>query len=181
MASARTGRFVALFHHRWAVPILAELHRGAGGAKFVTLVHRLGIGRDSLRRTLAALIERGWVKRNPGHGHPLRPEYLLTAAGARLAPWCARLTKLLHALQIEGVALRKWSMPVAYALGKGAERFSELKVLLAGSTPRALVITLKQMQQAGLVERVVSDGYPPATSYLLTPRGRKLVPLLERL
>ena len=69
MGPPKIGRFVALFHHRWAVPVLAELHRGAGGAKFVTLVNRLGIGRDSLRRTLAALIERGWVMPNPGHGH----------------------------------------------------------------------------------------------------------------
>lgn len=181
MAPSKPVRFVDLFHHRWAVPVLAELHRGAGGAKFVTLVNRLGIGRDSLRRTLAALIERGWVQRNPGHGHPLRPEYVLITAGARIAPWCARLAKLLQTLQIEGVALRKWSMPVAFALGRGAERFSELKAFLAGATPRALITTLKQMQQAGLVERAVSDGYPPKTSYALTPRGRKLVPVLERL
>jgi len=180
MPTRKMGRFVALFHHRWAVPVLAELHRGAG-AKFVTLVNRLGIGRDSLRRTLAALIERGWVVKNPGHGHPLRPEYLLTPAGARLAPWCARLMKVLHALRVEGVALRKWSMPVAYALSCGAERFSEVKGCLAGSTPRALTGALKEMQRAGLIERIVSDGYPPATFYQLTTRGRRLVPLLEHL
>lgn len=170
-------RLIALFHHRWTVPVLAELQRGSG-AKFVTLVKRLGISRDSLRRTLAALIHHRWVTRNPGHGHPLRPEYVLTRTGARIAPWCARTIKLLRALGIEDVALRKWSIPVAFALGRGRERFSEIKDFLSTSTARALTQSLKELQSAGLVERVVSDEYPPATYYRLTSRGRRLAPLL---
>ena len=169
--------FVVLFHHRWSVPVLVELHRGRG-AKFVTLVYRLGISRDSLRRTLGGLIEQGWVKRNPGHGHPLRPEYVLTKAGARIAPWCARIMKVLRALGIEDLGLRKWSVPVALALGTGRERFSEIKDILPTSTARALTQTLKDLQTAGLVTRVVSNEYPPATYYRLTNRGRKLRPLM---
>ena len=169
--------FVVLFHYRWSVPVLAELHRGRG-AKFVTLVYRLGISRDSLRRTLAGLIEQGWVRRNPGHGHPLRPEYVLTKAGTRIAPWCARTMKVLRALGIEDLALRKWSIPVAFALGAGRERFSEIKDFLPTSTARALVQTLRDLQTAGLVTRVVSNEYPPATYYRLTSRGRRLAPLM---
>ena len=180
MRTQNIHHLIALFHHRWAAPILAELHRGSG-AKFVALVNRLGVSRDSLRRTLAALIEKGWVVRNPGHGHPLRPEYVLTKAGARIAPWCARTVKLLRALGIEDVALRKWSMPVAFALGKGRERFSEIKDFLSTSTARALTQTLKELQTVGLVKRVVSDESPPATYYRLTSRGRKLVPLVQEL
>jgi len=60
-----------LFHHRWAAPILAELHRSKG-SRFVTLSNRLGLGRESLRRTLSALIDAGLVMKNPGYGHPLR-------------------------------------------------------------------------------------------------------------
>ena len=176
----RVKRFVTLAHHRWAVPILAELHRSSG-CKFITLVRRLGIGRDSLCRTLNALIDHGWVRRNPGHGHPLRPEYILTRAGAKLAPWCVRLLRGLKAAGIEYGILRKWSIPVAYVLGKRVERFSELKVVLSGCTARALTQTLKDLQGAGLVERMVSDEYPPATYYRLTARGRRLVPLLYEL
>ena len=45
---------VALFHNRWSVPILAELHRQRG-SRFVTLSRTLGLSRESLRRTLAAI------------------------------------------------------------------------------------------------------------------------------
>ncbi|MGH2451320.1 MAG: winged helix-turn-helix transcriptional regulator, partial [Candidatus Limnocylindria bacterium] len=70
----------ALFHHRWAAPVLAELDRSRG-SRFVTLSNRLALSRESLRRTLTALIDAGLVMKNPGYGHPLRPEYILTERG----------------------------------------------------------------------------------------------------
>lgn len=146
----------------------------------MTLVKRLGLSRDSLRHTLNALIREGWVMKNPGHGHPMRPEYLLTPSGEGLAPWCRRLLSLLAALGIEEVASRKWSMPVALALRSGHRRFSELKASLPGLTARALALTLKHLQTARLVERRVSEDYPPATRYRLTRRGRRLAIVLER-
>ena len=49
-------------------------------------MNRLGVGRESLRATLDALRELGLVQPTPGHGHPMRPEYLLTAAGRDFLP-----------------------------------------------------------------------------------------------
>ena len=77
------NRFITLFHRQWAVRVLVELQR-AHGAKFVTLHSQLGVGRATLRATLDDLIAEGWVLRNPGHGHPMRPEYLLTKEGSLL-------------------------------------------------------------------------------------------------
>src|SRR5215213_11761735 len=76
-----TAALIALFHHRWAPPALAELAR-RDGVRFVELQNRLGVGRESLRRALDALLELGYARRNPGYGHPLRPEYLVTEPGA---------------------------------------------------------------------------------------------------
>ena len=86
---------VALFHNRWSVPILAELHRHRG-SRFVTLSRTLELSRESLRRTLGALIDGGLVGRNPGYGHPLRPEYVLTSAGERIAGACRPLVEQLR-------------------------------------------------------------------------------------
>ncbi len=180
MHRTKVNRLTVLFHHKWSVPVLAELHADSG-AKFVTLIKRLGLSRDSLRTTLDALIGEAWVRRNPGHGHPLRPEYVLTAAGAKLGPWCCKLMSVLLALGVEEFGLKKWSMPVAFALQSGRERFSELKAFLPGSTARAIALALKNLQTAGLVERVVSDDYPPATFYRLTRWGRRLATVLESL
>ena len=170
---------VALFHNRWSVPILAELHRQRG-SRFVTLTRTLGLSRESLRRTLAALIDGGLVGRNPGYGHPLRPEYVLTRAGERLARACGPLVERLREDELEDVGLKKWSMPVVYALGEGPRRFSELRETLERISPRALALALKDLEAAGIVDRRVTDDYPPATVYRLTRTGRSLATLLRQ-
>ena len=170
--------FVALFHNRWSVPILAELYRQRG-SRFVTLARTLGLSRESLRRTLAALIEGGLVGRNPGYGHPLRPEYVLTRAGDRVAAACRPLVETLQRRHLEDVGLKKWSMPAVLALAGGPRRFSELREILEGVSPRALALALKDLENAGLVDRRVTDDYPPATVYRLTPSGRPLARLAQ--
>jgi DNA-binding HxlR family transcriptional regulator len=170
---------IALFHNRWSVPILAELHRQRG-SRFVTLSRILGLSRESLRRTLAALIESGLVGRNPGYGHPLRPEYVLTSSGVRIAAACRPLVERLRRSELEEVGLKKWSMPVVYALGEGPRRFSELRETLEGISPRALTLALKDLEAADLIDRRVTNDYPPATVYRLTRSGRPLATLLRQ-
>jgi DNA-binding HxlR family transcriptional regulator len=170
---------VDLVHNRWAVPVLAELHR-TGGTRFVTLCRRTGAGGESVRRALTALIERGLAARNPGYGHPLRPEYVLTPAGSRVAPACALLLDELVALGIGEVGLNKWSVPVLAALASD-RRFSELRGALPGVSPRALTLALKALADAGMVERTVLASYPPRTVYRLADRARRLTPALERI
>ncbi len=170
---------VALFHNRWSVPILAELHRQRG-SRFVALTRTLGMSRESLRRTLAALIDGGLVGRNPGYGHPLRPEYVLTSSGERIAAACRPVVERLRTGGLEDVALKKWSMPVVFALGEGPMRFSELREALEGISPRALTLALKDLEAAGLIDRRVTDDYPPSTVYRLTRPGRPLATLLRQ-
>ena len=169
-----------LVHFRWAVPVLAELQRGQGG-RFVNLTHGLGVGRESLRRTLAFLTEDGLIQRNPGHGHPLRPEYLLTDDGARLAEPAAVLIDLLHDLDAIDVGLKKWSLPILTLVADGERRFSELRNALPETSNRALTLALKDLETAELVIRTVTTGYPPTTSYGATPAGLRLARAAERL
>jgi DNA-binding HxlR family transcriptional regulator len=177
---ARLRRLVGLFHRRWSVPILAALDQGEGG-RFVTLAATLEVNRESLRDTLDDLIRRGWVMRNPGHGHPLRPEYLLTDAGCGVAPTCAALLRTLDRAGIVRPGLRKWSMPVAMAVNWGAERFGSLRAMLPEATNRALALALKDMQAADVIDRRVVDHYPPMPLYALTRRGRRLATMLGEL
>ncbi|MFI5695793.1 winged helix-turn-helix transcriptional regulator [Kribbella sp. NPDC051586] len=159
-----------LVHFRWAVPVLAELHRGHGG-RFVNLSHTLGVSRESLRRTLTFLLESDLIQRNPGKGHPLRPEYLLTDPA--LGEDAAVLTDLLTDLGVIDVALKKWSLPTLTLLVT-EHRFSELRRALPDVTPRALTLTLKDLESAGLITRTVTNDYPPSTVYTATAPGLRL-------
>ena len=157
-----------LFHNRWSVPVLAELDRGGvEGSRFANLTRRLGVSRESLRRTLVALVEAGLVTRNPGHGHPLRADYVLTETGARVAPLCTSLVESLDAAGLEELGRKKWLLPVVFALSAGPARFSELRVDLAPISARALALALKELEGASVVERRLVDDYPPRAEYRL--------------
>ena len=174
------GRLVDLFHHRWTVPTIAELHR-TGGAKLVTLVNRLGVSRGALRQTLDATIRHGWIMPNPGYGHPLRPEYLLTESGERIGLTCWELVDMLGKRGLEVVMLRKWSAPVLQAVAFGCRRFAEIKTALPDLTDRALAIALKQLLAHKLLDRQLRDEFPPAAEWTPVHRSRPLVKILERL
>ena len=177
----KTSLLVALFHHRWTVLVIAELHAGTTGGRFAVLARRLEVGRPVLKKTLAALVARGFARRNPGYGHPLRPEYVLTARGVAIGEWCEHLGRTIRRSKIEDVILRKWSMPALYAIHCGLRRFSELKESLQGITSRALILALRDLHEAGLIERVVKDAYPPSVLYRILPRARGLERLLDEL
>ncbi len=175
--SAKSGRLAALFHCRWAVPVLAELHGNPAHGRVAALMNRLGTGRESLRRALTALEELGLVGRNRGYGHPLRPEFVLSPAGSRLGPWAGEFLSGARRRGLLDLLLRKWSVPVLVALGEGGDRFSHLEAALPGITARALALSLKDLEKAGLVERRVTDGHPVAVRYRLSRRGRGLARL----
>lgn len=179
--SASFDILASLFHHRWAVPALAELHRAGGGAKFITLLNRLGVSRPSLKRTLDHLVDAGWIKRNPGYGHPMRPEYLQTDAGRLVGPHCARLMRLLRRAGLEETGQRKWPLCIAALVGSGAHRFSEMRTALPDITARALTMALKNLQHAAMIERTVYDETPPVVEYTLSRRARTITDTLMQL
>ena len=89
--------------------------------------------------------------RNPGYGHPLRPEYVLTPRGFRL-PACVRLVEALQRLDFEDGGLKKWSIPVLLELaGSVGSRNSRG----ARDQPAGVDAGPKELADAGLVERRV--------------------------
>lgn len=169
-----------LFHRRWAMPALAVLSR-LKGAKFVALHRELGASVGSMRQAVDSLIAAGWVMKNPGYGHPMRPEYVLTDRGLAVGDSCRELWASLSSLSAREVALAKWSMPVVYALGDRDLRFGEIRALCPGVTDRALTQSLKALAVAGLVERSVEDTYPPTVRYRVSNDGRRLLQSLTSL
>lgn len=164
---------IQLGSHRWLIPLLADLaaHRGA---RFVELIHRLGLPRDSLTRTLDAAASIGWVQRNPGHGHPLRPEYILTQAGQAAAARAATIAAAQDAIGLPRGATTRWSLPLVAGIGAGHDRFNALSRWLAPATPRALSQGLTALGEHGLVRREVIDRRPPTSLYGLTDKGQML-------
>jgi DNA-binding HxlR family transcriptional regulator len=65
----------------------------------------------------------------------------------------------------------KWTALAIGALEDGPLRFGELKRTLEGVTPKVLSATLKRLEAASLVDRVVFAEVPLRVEYSLTPLG----------
>ncbi|HEX8380030.1 MAG TPA: winged helix-turn-helix transcriptional regulator [Allosphingosinicella sp.] len=158
---------------RWFVPLLA-LASGEEGVRFAALAARLGISRSMLTGVLDQLLRRGWMTRNPGHGHPLRPEYVLTQAGRPVGAWCERVMEERSRLGLDPGALGRWALPLVARLDRRWERFSWLEAQLSPISPRSLSLGLKQLLDVGLAERRLEESFPPTPLYGLTGRGQRL-------
>jgi DNA-binding HxlR family transcriptional regulator len=82
------------------------------------------------------------------------------------------------ALQLVG---DKWTLLVARDLIDGPKRTTELLSALHPISSRTLVGRLRDMERDALVERRDFGGSPPHVEYVLTQRGRLLLPLLDAL
>jgi DNA-binding HxlR family transcriptional regulator len=83
-----------------------------------------------------------------------------------------------HALDIVG---DRWAVIVMRELMLGPKRFSELLAGAHGATPTAVTMRLRELEQAGIVDRVELP--PPARVdvYQLTEWGRDFEPILQAL
>jgi DNA-binding HxlR family transcriptional regulator len=82
------------------------------------------------------------------------------------------------ALQLVG---DKWTMLVVRDLSTGARRTTELLAALHPISSRTLVGRLRDMERDALIERRDFGGSPPHVEYILTDRGRLLLPFLDAL
>src|SRR3954452_22665045 len=73
----------------------------------------------------------------------------------------------------------KWTILVIRDLAAGRTRFCELERSLEGISPRTLSLRLRALEEHGIVERRTYPEVPPRVEYLLTEKGRALLPLIE--
>ncbi|HSD54838.1 MAG TPA: helix-turn-helix domain-containing protein [Burkholderiales bacterium] len=75
----------------------------------------------------------------------------------------------------------RWKILVICRLFEGKHRFNEMRRSIAGVSQRMLAQNLRELERDGVVERKVFPESPPRVEYGLTPFGRTLEPVLDRL
>ncbi|MEU2288961.1 helix-turn-helix domain-containing protein [Streptomyces sp. NPDC013178] len=70
---------------------------------------------------------------------------------------------------------RRWTGSVLQAADRGARRFSEYRAMIDGISDRLLSQRLKELESAGLIQRIVVPSTPVQISYRLAPEGQALV------
>ncbi|MFK7875577.1 MAG: winged helix-turn-helix transcriptional regulator [Paracoccaceae bacterium] len=115
----------------------------------------------------------GLIERNPGYGHPLRPEFRLTPKGLEAA---ALAYKIRHVSgdRDQSVLRKSWTLPVLTSLHRSCH-FNDIKRNLRTISDRALSQSLKSMESLDWVSRRVDQtARPPRALYLAVNRGEAI-------
>jgi DNA-binding HxlR family transcriptional regulator len=75
----------------------------------------------------------------------------------------------------------KWKLQIIISLNHGNKRFTEIERSIPKLTSKVLAKELKELEQNGLVERVVKDTYPVSIEYYPTDHTETLHPVVESL
>ena len=72
----------------------------------------------------------------------------------------------------------KWKPYLINCMNRGIKRPSEFRRVIPGATKRVLQQQLNEMEQMGLVVKVVFAEVPLRVEYSLTERGKSLIPII---
>ncbi len=76
---------------------------------------------------------------------------------------------------------KRWTGAIVCALTEGPMRYAELGKAVPGLSDRLLSQRLRELEEEGLVQRVVEPGTPVRVIYSLTDKGLELDPALREL
>lgn len=161
---------VKLTSRAWSLEILSLMNKGIPGRQ-APLLAASNAGRTAFAQSLVHLIELGLLEKNPGHGHPLRPEYRLTPLGKTVAAQATQITKIMGTDAQAAIIRKNWTIPIL-ALSNMPRHFSDYKLRLPSITDRALSLSLQRLNGLDWLERHIDPGtYPPRPRYKAINHG----------
>ena len=164
--------FVNITSRAWAVPILSNLHTGIAGRQ-APLLAATGASRTAFAQSMDHLISMGLLERNPGYGHPLRPEFRLTQLGVTAAAIANKIQNV-STDEDQDLLRRSWTLPVLATLHMPSH-FNDIKRNLQTITDRALSQSLKSMEIRSWVCRSVDEtARPPRSIYSAVNTGEMI-------
>jgi DNA-binding HxlR family transcriptional regulator len=75
----------------------------------------------------------------------------------------------------------KWKIRLLWFINEGHQRPSELQRKIPDASRRVLNIQLKELEEHGLVSKVIYPVVPPKVEYSLTEFGKTLIPVISAL
>lgn len=164
--------FVNITSRAWALSILAQFHKGVAGRQAPLLI-ATGASRTAFRQSMEHLIEIGLVERNPGYGHPLRPEFRLTKQGEVAAKFAFEAQQIAD-FKEHDILRRNWTIPVLISV-REPQPFGEIRRNLPRITDRALSQSLHLLEDRQWIKRDI-DGMsrPPKALYCAANAGSRI-------
>ena len=91
-----------------------------------------------------------------------------------------KIPELCHVGDALEIIVGKWKpMILLVLLQEGTKRFSDLKRKLPDISQKMLTQKLRELEEEGIIERIVYPEVPPRVEYSISEYGRSLEPLLD--
>ncbi len=169
---------VKLTSRAWSLSILAALHNRVPGRQ-APLLAATGASRTAFASSLEHLVGLWLLERNPGHGHPLRPEFRLTPEGKEAAELASKIIRVTPEKDELTLLRRSWTVPIL-ALTEAPRRFSSIRSDLGTITDRALSKSLHQLEaQAWLRRDIDLSGRAAYPTYHAINKGIEITQAID--
>ena len=81
-----------------------------------------------------------------------------------------------HCLNIIG---GKWKIMIIYAVSRNCNRFSLLQRAMPDISKQMLVNQLRELEEDGILQRIIYAEIPPRVEYKITKLGQSLMPVID--
>ena len=78
-----------------------------------------------------------------------------------------------------GVIGGKWKLLILHLIDNDIRRFGKMSMMLKDISKQMLTTQLRELEQDGIIERIIYAEIPPRVEYSLSEKGKKLLPIVE--
>ncbi len=75
----------------------------------------------------------------------------------------------------------KWKAALILAIARGTQRPSQLQRYITGASRRVLNLQLRELENHGIIRRIIYAEIPLKVEYVLTDFGESLLPILQQM
>ena len=78
-----------------------------------------------------------------------------------------------------GVIGGKWKILIIFMIYNEINRFGKIGMVLKGISKQMLTTQLRELENDGIIRRVIYPEIPPRVEYFLTEKGNSLLPIID--
>jgi DNA-binding HxlR family transcriptional regulator len=73
----------------------------------------------------------------------------------------------------------KWKILILWLIFNEINRFGKMSMILKAISKQMLTTQLRELEQDGIIKRVIYPEIPPRVEYFLTEKGNSLLPIID--
>ena len=78
-----------------------------------------------------------------------------------------------------GIIGGKWKILILYLIHNEINRFGKMSMILKDISKQMLTTQLRELENDGLIKRVIYPEIPPRVEYFFTEKGNSLLPIID--